>query len=468
MLTLVLISFALFTCVLPWQIAQRHGVLPLVSPLHFVAYFSVFGIFLKTIVFAIQPEAAFFTLFVSDPLSILLGYAYMAAFVVFLCLGYLLSKRWQPGAMFRHKALPGLMKVRYPSALAFISIGIFLATALSILAARGIYGLTALFSFETIYQVNTQKIVRIEGEDSFGQSFAALKLFFIVPTLAMSVWIARHLNRPSIATLAMTSFMTLLVVFMIMLQAKRLELLNLIFYFLCIYVMSGRSISFRLWAGLLSGGLAIFAVFIVMTVLRSTKGGLENAELDLLGPLTQITSSTYFLDINMSVIMVDKAHFEDLFLGESYLYWLFAWIPRALWEGKPVITLGPYVKQEILGIYGTLGGVNPTGPGEAYLNFGFFGVLIGFCLGSFYRFIEELLLKSKDKMRGVSCWIYTLVLFDFIQSTLQSSFSAAVVTTIASLIVVTIFFQIVSFRFVIGGASRRRLSQSPLLNGGAW
>jgi hypothetical protein len=440
---------AAFIVLLPWMTARRFGLVVWVSPLHFVAYFAFFGVFAKTILALFAPDMMLYSSFIDDEAAVVGGYLYVLCFMVFLCLGYVLGIRRRAAPDFAHLSKLAVAQIRSPRLLMLIGIGIFLLAALALVAARGIGGFAAIFSVETIHSLNSSKIVRTES--GVGQSFAALKAFFIVPTLVLLVALARQIIAPTLGNFLLLLVLATTVLFSILMEAKRLDLLNLLFYYLCITVLMGNRVDGRSLLKLFAASFGVIGLFIVMTTLRATKGGLEGLEVAVLEPLLHITGSTYFLDINVPIMIIDRLPDLPPLLGESYTYWLYGWIPRDLWPEKPVVSLGPYVKQEVMGLYGSVGGINPTGAGEAMLNFGWAGMLVGAGLGLLYRWLEEALLRPKTFVVYGGIWLYPLVFFPFIVATLQSSFSASLVTSAFNVALLTILLKLVSIRWRVGG-----------------
>lgn len=452
MTVLYLISAAAIV-LLPWMTARRFGLVAWVSPLHFAAYFAFFGVFTKTILIVTAPDIMFYSNFIEDESSVTAGYLYVLCFMVFLCLGYVLSIRRRTAPDLACLSRIAVEQIRSPRLLAFLGIGIFLLAALALVTARGIGGFTTIFSAETILTLNSSKSVTTES--GVGQTFAALKTFFIVPTFALLVALARQMIAPTFGNLMLLMALAATVVFSILLEAKRLDLMNLLFYYLCITVLVGNRVGGRSLVKLFAATFGVIGLFVLMTTLRATKGGLDSLELALLQPLLHISGSTYFLDINVPIMIIDRLPDLQPLLGESYTYWLYGWIPRDLWPEKPTVTLGPYVKQEVMGLYGTVGGINPTGAGEAMLNFGWAGMFVGAGLGFLYRRLEEALLRPKTFVVYGGIWLYPLVFFPFIVATLQSSFSAFIVGAIPQLILVVSLTKFCRYRIVVRSKALR-------------
>lgn len=448
-MTVLYLSSATVIVLLPWMTARRFGLVDWVSPLHFASYFAFFGVFTKTILIVTAPELMFYSHLIEDESSIIGGFLYVLSFMVFLCLGYLLGIRRRTAPDLASLSRIAVERIRSPRLLALLGIGIFLLAALALVISRGIGGFTSILSTETIFTLNNSKSVATES--GVGQTFAGLKAFFIVPMFALFVVLGRQIIAPTFGNLVLAIALATTVVTSILLQASRLELLNLLFYYLCITVLMGNRVGARFFVKLFAAFFAVVGVFLMMTILRATRGGLDDFELVLLEPLMQIIGSTYFIDINVPIIIIDRLPDLQLLLGESYTTWLYGWVPRDLWPEKPAVTLGPYVKREVIGLYGSIGGINPTGAGEAMLNFGWAGMFVGAGLGLMYRRLEEALLRPKTFVIYGGIWLYPLVFFPFIVATLQSSFSGTLVTSTFNVVLLTILLKVVSIRWRVGG-----------------
>ena len=83
-------------------------------------------------------------------------------------------------------------------------------------------------------------------------------------------------------------------------------------------------------------------------------------------------------------------------LGESFLMFFVAPIPRVIWSEKPSVRLGPYVAQALLD-FNNNSGAPPSAVGEFYINFGISGVILGmFFLGGLLRILFATYLMSSD------------------------------------------------------------------------
>ncbi len=86
-------------------------------------------------------------------------------------------------------------------------------------------------------------------------------------------------------------------------------------------------------------------------------------------------------------------------IGYIFLFW----IPRAIWEGKPSITIGQWIQETYtIGAGATETSVGCTWFGELYLNFGWLGIVLGMILlGVVFRVLHEALFARRPILPGV-------------------------------------------------------------------
>lgn len=103
----------------------------------------------------------------------------------------------------------------------------------------------------------------------------------------------------------------------------------------------------------------------------------------------QSLGSGNFLPAERAAFIMDHYGDRPYRYGSSYLVWLAMPIPKLLWPDRPDISeMDDFVKGQIYGREVTQGGYPPGMIGEAYINFGYFGVLfIPFLLGALQRFV---------------------------------------------------------------------------------
>ncbi|WP_257348290.1 O-antigen polymerase [Pseudalkalibacillus decolorationis] len=100
--------------------------------------------------------------------------------------------------------------------------------------------------------------------------------------------------------------------------------------------------------------------------------------------------------------------YHDFLYGQSYYRLLFTVIPRSLWEGKPKNTqqiVASWLEPEIRGM-----SIPPGIIGDAYINFGTFGISILILFGIFFAILDRKLSIKYFMVWAVSAtWIFHLV-----------------------------------------------------------
>lgn len=150
--------------------------------------------------------------------------------------------------------------------------------------------------------------------------------------------------------------------------------------------------------------IAIFLLIVIpplFTYLGRTRASYQQGDRDLTKVTHAITSGqdggesvlsrlSYINQLTNVVALVEKKGFYN---GFTLSYFGYAFIPRFLWPEKPLIKQGQWFAQESGLAYKDRKGrvnnsINMTVPGEFYLNFGWWGVLIGCVLfGAFFAFL---------------------------------------------------------------------------------
>lgn len=103
----------------------------------------------------------------------------------------------------------------------------------------------------------------------------------------------------------------------------------------------------------------------------------------------QSLGSGNFLPAERAAFIMAKYKDKPFLYGSSYFVWLAMPIPKAIWPDRPDISdMNDFVKGQIYGRDVLKGGYPPGMVGEAYINFGYWGVIfIPFLLGALQRFV---------------------------------------------------------------------------------
>lgn len=418
---LLIVFLAFASTAIPFWIGQRHGMLRLVSPMHLLSYFTAFGFLLKVAVYGARPELAFYARFIDTHGAVQLGAIYLSGFILLMCLGYRCAVRpFDPAAATTEARLiaAGLVRQGWLFAAAF---GVAALTFALLLQARGISPLSA----DVLTAFNQDKQINV-NPDGVGASLAGIRALFTVPKFAFVLILAHGIVQQARWLLVQAALLASLLVAIALISGDRFELVELLVFGSATYLMLGGRVGLRTLAVMMASAAGVLFLSAYMTTLRGTDVGL----------LQQIVGSTYFLDINAAVMVTDQVTPESYLLGESYGWWTFGWVPRAIWIDKPAIDLGVFLKREVMQV-ATGGAFNVTGPGEAFLNFGWAGVLVGFVLGWTYRRCEVWVLSVRPGLRFAAFYLYPLLLYPFVQASLQSSFSAFIVGASAEAVLIT-------------------------------
>ncbi len=418
----LIIALAAIATATPFYMGQRYGSVALVSPMHLLCYFSAFGFLTKVVVYTFVPEWAFYSRFVVTSGANLKGALYLTTFIMLICAGYRCAVQAGdgPAAIRENRSLvSGLQRHNWLFALSFMIAGL---TLVLMMRARGVSGLT----LDLLETLNTDKQINVDAAGN-GATLAGIKTFFVVPKCAFVLLFANGLVRRNGMVLAQSALIAGLLVCIALVSGDRFEMVELFAYGTITYLLIGGAVALRSLVVAFLAALTVLVVSAYMTALRGTEAGL----------LHQIVGSTYFLDFNASVMVTDRVTPQMLLWGESYVWWSFGWFPRAYWPDKPAIDLGVFFKREVMGLVSG-GAFNVTGPGEAYINFGRAGVVAGFILGVVYRRVEVALLCATNTLRFGSFALYPLLLYPFVQATLQSSFSAFIVGAAAQYILIAL------------------------------
>ena len=439
----LIVALAAVCTVLPLWIGMRCGVVGYVSPLHLLAYFSFFGFFLKVSVYAYAPDLAFYRRFALTPQADLKGAIYLGAFIVMICLGYLIAYSAAtvgPSAWAAREVAGGITR---RGGLFTCALAVTICTIALVLRARGV----GLLDQGVLTGLNTSKQINVNA-DGIGATLAGIKTFFVVPKFAFILLFAHGLVRGSHISFIWAGILAVFLVVIAIISGDRFELIEMAIFALATYAITGRQIGFR---AVMIGGGALCVIGVVSAYMTALRLGGDGSPAAL---LLQIVGSTYFLDINAATMVTDRMDRAHMLLGQSYTWWSFGWVPRAVWPDKPAIDLGVFFKRDVMQIY-TGGAFNVTGPGEAFINFGWFGLGMGGVLGAIYRKGEVALLCTKNTLRYGSAFLYPILFYPFVQATLQSSFSAFIVGAAAQWVLIVVMTCLFVTRFSLWSLHRR-------------
>lgn len=132
----------------------------------------------------------------------------------------------------------------------------------------------------------------------------------------------------------------------------------------------------------------------------------------LLGLLFSIAGERLNYALIVDVIVDNTPRIWDFKLGYSYFFFFIALIPRLIWENKPNISIFANDFGRDYGIlyptdYST--SIDVTWVGEMFLNFGWYGILVGFLYGLFYQIGYSYFLRvKKPSMLSIILYAFSL------------------------------------------------------------
>ena len=427
-----LVTLALLMTALPLIVARRYGLLRFAGPLYVVAASVFLGVTVKTVANLAAPGRGFYSAMAPVQQDVLRGYLYALLFILMLSIGYAAAARGVPTkALSRRIATTAVvLQDRHMLAIAAASTALFVVTAVFYLGEKSAgIGLRDVLTLDNLQRLNVGKLDISEGSGGFGLSYGYIAIFFSLLSMSLSILVSQlYLRKASFTTVASVGLVSCLIVLSALIRGKRGDLLDVAGILIVLHFCFRQRVNIRMLSRTLVGGLAIVVLFGFMTSLRTARDA-DDSTSSVINETTfdQVLFSTYFFDINVIAAIVDNMQTDDLKYGSTYKDWVIGLIPRPLWPEKPAISLGLYVRTVIFKWLGTIGGINPTMAGEAFINFSWFGALAGLLYGAGFRRLEEWLLGSRMLKFAGGPWLYAALIFPLVWSLAQSSFSIVVV-----------------------------------------
>jgi hypothetical protein len=138
---------------------------------------------------------------------------------------------------------------------------------------------------------------------------------------------------------------------------------------------------------------------------------------------------------NFSIVLERTPEGFPYQYGNTFISSLLNLVPGFIFSGKEAYSLDRYFSVEFAGWEQTSkGSTGITNIGELYVNFGFFGIIIGmFILGFLYKFVYELFIGSNKVIGDLEIMVYFLFFTSFIW--IEASIGAVLVDLISKLLI---------------------------------
>lgn len=420
---------ALLVVIIPFSLSNRHGRFRFSNPLFILSISLLIGTGLKTIGLLWSPELSFYNIFNPTLAGPLKGYIFTFIFVCLMCVGYMVSvKRTRriDDPVYALQYSPLILPDSRVVLILLVTITVYLVTAFFYTRAHSAgVSLAGLFTFEGLKTISRYKVDYIEDNFNFGATYGHIRIFFTLIIFSLLVLFTQlYVRRKSAILLGSIAILIILNFMVAIMLGKRTDLVMTILLLVLIHFCYRPQIKAKLLVYGFIALSAILVIFGVMTQARINKGLDDVITLNILDPIiNQVIFSTYFFDINIISLVIENIKEDEYLYGKSYMDWTTSVIPRVFWPDKPGTSLGQYVSNVVMDRPPDLGGWVATITGEAYMNFGWFGVFIGGAFGMFFRKVEELLTSVKVLAYFGGPWFYTFFLYQWCWHLPQTSFS---------------------------------------------
>lgn len=179
--------------------------------------------------------------------------------------------------------------------------------------------------------------------------------------------------------------------------SARSQVIYLIITLVMIKFYTSKSASLR---NLLISVVAIGLIFFGMGSLRA-KGNDADGNYFESAVAQHLIGSGNFLPVARTGVIIENIPNKlDYQMGQTWVNWLIAPVPRSVWNAKPVTAIEMKVREDVYGKFATTNGFPPGLLGEGYINFGkiglvLVGALFGMLLKVYYASFRPLLGQSK-------------------------------------------------------------------------
>jgi len=339
-----------------------------------------------------------------------------------------------------------------------------LAIMLTIYIALGTISLLAygrnmdLFGEIAAGHISMARRLQIEGSE-YGAASSYLIWGSRFTELAYYVILARFLTKRTIrrpGNLAILALLLCLSVILPFLSSQKTMIANMLILSMMAWHYLYKTISARAIAS------SLIVLTISLAILTEFRGASQqrvavssDAE-DYTAALEYTLNRPYFLGVaKTSMIVANVPSRVDYQYGQSLILWIFAPIPRALWPQKPAVRIGPFIARSIYQRENR-SGIPPGFIAELYLNFGYYGIVIGMLvLGMVTRVAYDSLVRY-DSQSIHAILAYIVITLNLTLTLLSTDFTGAISSTSLSLLPLLLLLQVATKPVVSDVSSRPR------------
>jgi len=410
----------------------------IVEPISFVLLAVAVGVTLKPAWLAFGPEGARdFLLLNRIEASFLVNASVLVLFgLMAYVAGYLF--RVPAPRLDRSRALTSEAWSRWRILLvAAVALTIAVVSMSLYLSKMGLTGVIEDFSRKRFYTVEGAEYARSAlGYYRWGASVTGPVFLFVL------AWALTKRSRLGLVEVGVITALVLVAVVFPFFNSSRTKVLMVLIQALVIWRCTRGGVPKPVLVG---GTVGILALLLILTALRPRSGDLSDtaAVFGARALLETTVGGRHFLDLTKTAHIIEGVpELLPYQYGESYAAWAFMPIPRTVWLDKPPLGAGPLIGQEIFNM--RFAGVPPGMIAEAYLNFGFLGVvLVPFLLGVGMRWMYEMFKPVLHRTAGATLYAVTVIPVGW--TTVTGGFSqmmVAVIVAAVPLVAIVLFVRV--------------------------
>lgn len=382
------------------------------SPLYLVLYMLFFSVLLKTIYLTffgslyarlISLDGRNIDILEKGLLVLILG-------VFSLCAGYLVFGKKNKERPQTLTLKPDVRLVKWSRVKILVAVTILVSIAFNVvfIAEMNIIGdiLQGKVSVKRVHQGTVGSSARGSALTYIRWGAQTLPQVVLLCSVFVYKISQRKIEKPMVAGLVALFFLAAIIPIV---TSARLELAYAVILLLMVIHYGGRKV--RLKSVVILGAFVLICVA-VLGLVRQSQTSASQVDFGVESALDRTLGSGYLMDVAKTSVVVDSVPSKvDYLLGESFTLVFFAPIPRTLWPGKPVVRISKFVGEEIY-TRADDSGIPPGFIAEAYMNFGYVGVVILlFALGAVLsKLYTELVLKTKSVFSRVWYAVGSLLL----------------------------------------------------------
>ena len=184
--------------------------------------------------------------------------------------------------------------------------------------------------------------------------------------------------------------------------------------------------------------LMFFFILIIFPLLNNFRYVNNNNELEIFDIINGLNKNFQEADFDAYTMLIYTVRYVSdygISFGRQFLGVILFFLPRTMWEGKPIGSGNTIVDYLLIPIHGNVS--NPF-LAEFYINFGFFGVI--FCsilMGCLFKTIDKIYWNVSDEDEGFIKYFYpflSLITIFFCRGDMLSSYSFTIGTLVAAYI----------------------------------